>query len=1043
VVLNGSVSSAGVVDISADDSITLADGVSISAGAGLTLNATTISAGTGVTLQSDSNGDGKGDLDVEADAITGGANLIAGPDATHPTASITATAFDGDLELGGVTGVIVTLNAFNGDVTLEGPSTIGQALTVGASGGAISILGDVTSGGTIDLTASDTLSFGGGVTVKAADHLIGAASSISIGANAVVASDSDHDGAGELTLHAPGDIIADATSSVDGGHATVTLTSDNGQLALGAVSGGDIILSSALDLTVGGNIQARGALSATSTTGGVLVKSSVSSGGDMDLTATTTLAISANANVLAGGHLHGTGVTITVGAKDVLRSDTGGQGGARDLDLHASGALTADATSLIAGGANLTAPVTLETDGGALSAGAISGSTISVSSSAATTLGGALNAATDISAGGTSIAVNGNATSGGGIDLETAGVITIAANLTLKAAADLTVGGSVVTIGAGDTLQADSAGTGGSELFVNATGAVNADATSTLLAGPSLANPTGFVLVEAGGDIHLGQVAADEVEVFTQGDITLAGPVHGVSAVFIDPANITVLGDITSDGLIALQTESGGAISIGANVKVTSTGDEVLLVSDGDLTIGGGASVTGVSLLASTGGVLHLASGASLNTTGQATAPTWPIVPDTIQPGGEGPVNVTGLNIEAAGLDLQGSLVAGKAGARDDIYIQIVDAPQTVTVGGADSAGGVHISNAAIGRMTARNLIIMAGAGDGAGANADILVQDLALNSANLSALALGTASDNTITVAGQVTLQGPGPVDLHLGFAGSGTPFGLPSGPNVGGAAPPLQGFIPGEIDITGSLGQSGAAFNSTVLLARNDIFMGSAAFIAAAKADPAFDAGKQSSAYTVDQDHVFVASHGLELAAQGRIIQQNTGGSLRYAGLLIGTPVTGHPLVSDPATLDGQTVGDVEQDAGWIPNYALGPTRVDLFGVVTRPDASTTHGVDAALEPNLSAPVIADVSHYKINTCVFATHCVGTTPPRIELPDADQAQDQADQAAAAASQSPTTFAESIQIDDTSDDRKDANGAPVTESGNGDLWTGPPSSPK
>ncbi|MGA0599112.1 filamentous hemagglutinin N-terminal domain-containing protein [Caulobacter sp. KR2-114] len=1044
VTLNANVASGGALDIAADNAITLGAGVTVSAGDHLNLTATTIATGKGAVLQSDSDGDGAGDMTLTAQSVSGGVSLIAGKDATHPSAAITADASAGGLDLGGVTGDVVALTGEAGDVTLAGPSATGAALTVKAVGGTITLGGGVTGGGTIDLTADKAIIVAPGAVVGAAGHLNATAASISIGAGGGFASDTDNSGGGDLTLAASGDVTAAPGSALAGHGGNVSVTSSTGALTLGAVSGNGITLSSAKDLALGGNINAAGALSATSTAGQVQVQSSLASGGDMTLDAHAALGFATGVTVSAGGHLDGEATTITLGAGATVASDAQHKGGARTLTLHAAtGDITAGAGALVDGGA---AAASVTSDQGAVTLASASGGSLTISAAKAATLNGAMTATGAIAVNAQSIAANAGIT-GGDIDLQAGQGIAVASGQTFKAGRDLTLGaGAAITLAANDQLQGDAAGTGAGGVFLSADSIV-ADPTSLLLAGASPASPSGQVNVQASGDVNLGQATADQVFVFGGGDVTLAGAVQGAHGVFVDPGDLTILANMSSGGQIYLATGSGGVLTVGSGVSVTSTGDQVALISDGDLTIGANASVTGVSLLAQTQGVLHLASGATLNTTGQATAPTWPIVPTTVVNQGEGGLVVRGLNIAAAGLDLQGSIVAGKAGARDDVYITALGAPQSVVVGGADASGGFHLSNAAIGRITARNLVVMAGQGEG-GANADILVQDLTLNSAQLGALALGTDSGHSIDVTGAVALQGGGQVDLHLGFARAASTTVIGGGNTD---APPTQqpqtlltGYVPGEIDVSGSLGTAAAPFQTAVLLARDDIFMGSADFIAAAKADAKFDAGKASGAYAIDTGHVFLASHDLELGAEGRIIQQNTGGQLRYAGLVFDTPTSGHELIANPTSLDGQDLGAGNDGGGWTPNYAAGPTRVDVFGLVTRPNGTTTNSVDAAMEAGLSAPAIADVSQYRINTCVFATRCLTAPPPRIEVPTDEvvQAQAAADSSSASASQTPTGFAQSIQIDDTSDDEKSANGAPVTGSGNGDLWTGPPSTP-
>lgn len=1040
VTLNANVSSGGALDITADNSITLGDGVTVSAADQLTLTASTIAAGKNDVLQSDSDGDGAGDLSLTTQSVTGGVSLIAGKDATHPSATVTADASAGGLALGGVTGGTVMLTAEGGDVSLAGPSTIASALTITATGGSVTLGGDVSAAGTVDVTADNDITLGAGVTIAAADHLNLTASTIAAGAGATLQSDSDGDGNGDLTL-----VMQSVTGGVtliagkDATHPSAAITADAsaGGLDLGGVTGDVVSLTGeAGDVSLAGPSAIGAALTVKSVGGNVAI-AGVNASGDIDLTADKAITVAAGAVVSAGGHVNATAASISVGAGGGFASDSD-KDGAGDLTLHAStGDITAGAGASLDGGA---AAVAVHSDQGAVTLGAASGGSLQIRAAKAVTLNDALTATGAVDVQGASIAANAGI-AGGDIDLSTNGAVSVAANQTLQAQDALDVSATAITLGAKSVLQGDAAGSGLGRVYLQAA-ALTADPTSLLLAGPSTSSLTGGITVLVTGDVALGRMSGDSVYVEATGDVTVAGAVQaGAGGVSIDPGDLDIDADIGSGGAIDLAT-AGGALTIGSGVSITSTGDQVVLRSDGDLTISSGASITGVSLLAETQGVLHLAQTASLTTTGQATAPTWPIVPNSITTEGEGALVVSGLNIAAAGLDLQGTITAGSANARDDVYVTALGEPSAVVVGGADSTSGFHLSNAAVGHITARNLIVTAGEGE-EGVNANIQVQDLTLDTAQLGALALGTDSAHAIDVTGAVSLTGGGATDLHLGFALAttySTPSNNPDAPG-GTTQTVLTGYVPGEIDISGSLGSAAAPFHAAVLIARDDIFMGPADFIAAAKADSAFDAGKSSDAYPIDRDHVFLASHDLEFAAQGRIIQQNTGGQLQYAGLVFDTPTDGHPLVASPTALDYDLSGG-SNGGGWTPNYATGPTRVDVFGLVTRANGTSSSGVDAAQEPDLSA--FADVSQYRINTCVFATRCLSAPPPRIEVPTDEiiQAQAAADASSASSTQTPTGFAQTIQIDDTSDDDKSANGAPVTGSGNGDLWTGPASTP-
>ena len=244
------------------------------------------------------------------------------------------------------------------------------------------------------------------------------------------------------------------------------------------------------------------------------------------------------------------------------------------------------------------------------------------------------------------------------------------------------------------------------------------------------------------------------------------------------------------------------------------------------------------------------------------------------------------------------------------------------------------------------------------------------------------------------------------------------------------LADFIPTNIYISGSLGSEASPFGSVTLIAEGDILMGSQAFIDAAIADPEFDALEQSGDYDgAESGHIFVASDILQMASMGRILQQNTGAENEYAGLIIGEPQPGQELIFVPSVLEGESVGG---SGGWLADFSAGPSRIELFGVITGPSGDVT-GFDAALVGNLLDPDIL-VGEYFINSCVFATQdCAfrAEDAPPFQSPfppvDVEPMFDQS-----------TTFVATFPFAEPDEEEEEdkVQGEPVTGSGNEDLWT-------
>jgi filamentous hemagglutinin family protein len=642
---------------------------------------------------------------------------------------------------------------------------------------------------------------------------------------------------------------------------------------------------------------------------------------------------------------------------------------------------------------------------------------------------------------------------GGGVDVETFGAITatgpvsaggpillasnggavnVDANLTSDAG--VTAAGDLITVGPKVTIQADALGDGAGDLSLQSQGDVAADPTSTLLAGASPAAPTSNVTVRAGlgaggGNIALGAVEGQNVFVQSQsngfakeGSIVLAGNVTGPASVRVltndiaaagQPAGtFQVLGAVTSGGLVDLENLGPGTFTVGPTARVTSTGGQVFLYAGGDALIDG--QVTGVSLLDHTVGALTIAAGASVAVTGTAAAPVAPEIP-----AGSEFVRASGLNLAASQMTIAGTV---NAGAANDIYIEVLGGGPA-TVGGTGGAAGFDLTDASFQNLHGRDVIVMGGPGEAEGPGSNLTVGDLTLNSANLAALWLGTASGRDISITGQVSPVGA--VALQVGLVRQ---------EGTGG----LDGFTPGAIDISGALGSAAAPMGEVTLIARNDILIGDPAFIAAAGADPAFDSLRRSHNFPdFATNYVFITGTSLQMAAQGRIVQENTGrNSLTFAGIDITAPTLAAPLVFVPAALEGQTIG-----GAWVANYGAGPTGIALFGTVLVNGVLAIDDVRAAVIPGLLQGSVDILPLYAINSCVFADVCPspipiltfqpppGTTPSPPGVPGVLADLVTTDPVAAMTAGGVTLAPD--------DDRLGAAN-PVTESGNGDLTVGP-----
>ncbi len=865
-------------------------------------------------------------------------------------------------------------------------------------------------------------------------------------------------GNGGVVLLAGGDLgpaepgYDGASIGVDASGASITATNALVVRSDSAILG-DATLGGPLDVATYGDITLAGSIATTSY---ALLKSlgpagTLHFGGDL------------RSDKLVSGAAQ----TITVGPGALVSSDAKGHGSG-DVLLVAVGNLNADPTSQLLGGndpaaptANIRVSAGQVGAGGNLVSGPMAGKDVRLIAYGAAGQGGDITIAGKIY-GAASVVLRGNqgdhglapgvvrvlapVSSDGLIDLQQQGAGDIVIDADMTARLDLTASAQTIRIGPSVTLRADSQGLGASQLRMTAQANYFADPSSMLVGGPDPAAPTADVLVSAGrggkgGTLIAGGVAGSDVTVYDYSDplghtnFVIGGTIHGAHSVIIQDLasdigqgiiDIRVSADVTSAGTISISGQGVGDLAIDPGTRIVG-GDDVYLATGHDMTLAG--SVSGKALAAVAQGTLHLASTGSLSTTGSTSAPAWPQIPQNlVQAAGSTPQTpaLSGLTLEAGALDIQGTVAAGTA---NDIFIQPLGAPTEVVVGGASGAGGFQLSNADVGHLSGRNLVVLGGPGEGQGAGFDVRVEDLSLDSSKITGLWLGAPSDKTVTVAGTVTASGG--VAVNIGFV------------RTAASSSDLDGFIPGEIDITGGLGATGSSLGSVALIARNDILMGSSGFISAARSDPNFDAeaGSRTSS-SAGVDHVFVASHALQLAALGRVIQQNTArSSLRYAGLEIDTPTAGKPLISAVTALSGKMIGG---SGGWSAAFSAGPHQVDVFGSLAQADGTSVSDVRAALQTDLVETPIVAIAAYQINGCAFGATCAPVDPPPFIPPligggGGGGLGGGPGAAADAASQSSggDMFSLSTMTVQPSDDDRFLSDVPVTESGNNDLWTG------
>ncbi len=421
-----------------------------------------------------------------------------------------------------------------------------------------------------------------------------------------------------------------------------------------------------------------------------------------------------------------------------------------------------------------------------------------------------------------------------------------------------------------------------------------------------------------------------------------------------------------------------------------------------------------------------------------------------------------GVKVGAGDVAIAGDITAAAIAFRglsgsDDMVIGGDDG--IANVGAYELGGQFNLSNDEFQNLHGQTLVFIGGA-DNSNPNplpdSDVSVLDLTIDASVVDTLVFGTGSLNAVDILGDLTPTLPGVVDLWVGVVQDQSPF-------TG-----LTGFIPGQINILGSIGSATNPFAHVSLLATGDIFMGSEDFILAAINDDDFNANLPND-LDVDEGHIFIAADSLTLFGAGRIIQQNTGTQGDFAGLLIGEPVQGMELISADPSLDGAVIGGPD---GYIISLESGPITVQLFGVFT--GTTPVEGRDVAENPWLLSSTLEDNVQYTINGCQFGGFSCGgasevpqfATPTEIamvDIPPADEApadqasadpdseasadEEASDEAAAeeeaaeeqAASEDPDSELFRTLVAPGADRAYEQQriGEPITGSGNEDLWTG------
>ncbi len=695
--VNGSISSTGVVSAVAQGDATFNDSVTGSAvilpvAGALTTKDVTATAG---------------DLTLSGTSVTGDALSATGNVSVDSAGSVSLGSARADSDLNGAGDLAIGTNTLPSTLTISGTSqganvdlqasgdlalqdVIATAGSVGleSTAGAISVA-DIVAPGNIDVTGMTSAAVSGGVT---------SGGSYTVSANTVTLGDSgvpvtqkadgsvtitgttnSVNGLSGLTLQSNADGIGGEALTISAG-TNVVFTGDT--LLLGGDPNGlasnrsDVIVSTGpAGLLQLGDVTAKSLHSPMSANlaqprdiilGNVIV--------DDTLTVSSATRSVQTGNITVRGP--GAGLTITAASEDILTGNLAANGDVvleagntvSSGSINALGAIDVDST----GGGNLTlgilnAGTSIDLDtAGSLSANAVSaGGAFTVGAAAlpaSATFGGNVSAASvDLNVTG-ALSALGITSTAGGIDIDAGSIAATAVSAT-GGDAQLTAAGNITTSSISSTgaIDVDSAGGGDLNLgTLNAGTSISLDTAGNLSAGAA----------SAGGAFTVGAAALPSTATF-------AGNVSGASIDF------DVAGGLTAQGIVS----TAGAIDIDAGsisaAGVSATGGDATLTAAGAITTSSVTSTAAIDVDSTGGGDLSL---------GTISAGTDAVIDTT---GG-----LTTNGVTAGGAFAVGGVAAPSAATfKGNIRAANVDLDVTGAVSAKDivaTAGGIDIDAGAI-----------------------------------------------------------------------------------------------------------------------------------------------------------------------------------------------------------------------------------------------------------------------------------------------------------------------------------------------------------
>ncbi|WP_080437041.1 filamentous hemagglutinin N-terminal domain-containing protein [Burkholderia ubonensis] len=782
------------------------------------------------------NGQVSGVGDTTIAAQTGSAT-VNGNAQSNGTLSVTAGQ---NAAIGGTTQAQgpVTIAALGGSLTGQGNVTSSRGAVNLNARLAISLNGNVQSGGTVNATAGTTATFGGTVSAPGA-VTIQAAQDTTLGGNVTSGGDLRVTSGGNTTVKGAAASVGDMTLSATGG----SLTTIGNVASLGTLNA-----SGQQGVSLGGTVYSGGNTSIGSSAGGVSVAGAVSTPGAVTISAgqdatvagsiqsgqTTTIAAARDANLNGGVSVSNAGNASVTAGRDI--NGTGGLSVANDTTLNAGNNIAV--SGAIQTGNNLSA-----TAGQNLSLGA----TTAVGDSTLTATNGSATLAGDVLSGGAT-------TITAGADVNAQGSLKSLGNLSANAkAGNLTATGPVSTAGsttlnAGQNLTLNGQTTASKDANLTAT---NITTQGVAVGGNLTATATNNLDTSAG---QLNQsFSATAPALSVGGSATLSGAnVTTANAVVGGTTNITGKQSVTTGGTAAFKgdaTLAGGTVNnvgtqmAAGNLNVSGT----MVLNSGSLSSLQTANVTATNL--NNSGTIYGPT-ANFNVSGSTTNSGGLLATDALNLTTGSLSNVNGLifsgdvNHPTAAVGNTTVTVTGGNGSFHDTNGRILAQnvatlnlpnqtldPSVASYGTVNGGNGLNLSAQSVsnsGTWTLPGAAVTVSATNGL-SNAGTINQGTGSLTLNGAVGNSGTVNGNDLTINGALANQASGTVTANNAFTlnGSGTNAGTVQAANTltisgtsydnsngitkAGNSNSPAGSGNATINLSGDLGNAGGTLSAT----------------------------------------------------------------------------------------------------------------------------------------------------------------------------------------------------------------------------------------